>query len=722
MRPSPAVSRWIVAAVLVLLPLILLHRPVLLGQAFVPADLLRSIAPWRQPVAAAEPSWNVLRYDGIAQYYPWRLLAARTIRAGRLPLWNPYQFGAEGGTPLIANSQSAPLYPLNLLFYLLPTWYAFGLSAALHLLIAAVGMYAFLRGVPVAPFAALLGATTFVLSGPVITWLSLPTFLAVACWLPLLLLLIRHAHAAAGTCAGRLAALGAGAVAGTMLLAGHLQMAFYGLLAAGVYAVWHGGIGLRERRIRPRLWLGALAGATLLALALAAPQALPAVELSRVSHRTGAPSPEGYRAYLSNALPPRNLVTLLAPDFFGHPNAGTYWNANNYAEWAVYVGVLPLVLAVLALALPWRGSAAGERGYFALLGGLALLMALGTPVNALFFFGVPGFSQTGSPARALLLAAFALSALAAVGLDALSKREAVSLPRGALPSLPRGAFPSLPRGALLAAVAVPVLLTAFGASRAAVFAREAVPDIAFGDLMALALPGIGRGVALLAVAAAVLALLSRRAGAASPLAALACVGIAAWDLLGWGIGYNPASPPEAVYPVTPGIRWLQENARGALIAPINRNWSLGSHPPVAAVLPPNALTVYGLHDLAGYDSLFYGAAKRRVRDAGDGEDPSPPENGNMVFVRSPGTAAALGARYLVFAPGAEGSTENDPALRRVYAGTDMVVYENPAGRDWQPPARAYRPASFRTGLFLGLCGVAALAAAGGARAWKRRSS
>ena len=63
------------------------------------------------------PPWNPLRWDGIAQFYPWRNFAHDTIRSGYLPLWNPYQFC---GTPFVANSQSAVFYPPNLLFYFCP--------------------------------------------------------------------------------------------------------------------------------------------------------------------------------------------------------------------------------------------------------------------------------------------------------------------------------------------------------------------------------------------------------------------------------------------------------------------------------------------------------------------------------------------------------------------------------------------------------------------------
>lgn len=697
MRRRPPLPRLLAALVLLLIPLAVFHRSLLFGEAFLPADLLRYVAPWSalpapspEP-AAAPPAWNVLRFDGIAQFYPWRLEAARAVRSGRLPLRNPYQFAGEGGAPLLANSQSAPLYPPNVLFYGMPVWRAFGWAAALHLLLAAAGTYAFLRALPVHRAAALLGAVTFSLCGPIATWLALPTFLAVACWLPWLLLLVKRAHDAAGTPGGRLAALGAGATAGTLVLAGHPQMAFYCLFAAGLYALWLGAHGVRAGRVRPLPWLLAVAGATLLALALAAPQALPAVELSRVSHRRVPPSWPGYGFYLANALPARNLVTLLAPDFFGHPNAGSYWNPGSgpagYAEWALYVGVLPLLLAAYAAFLPRRRDLPPERGFFAGLALLGLLLALGTPVNVLFFFGIPGWAQTGSPARVLVLVGFSLAVLAALGLHARIE----------------GSGEPTPRRTLAAAIAVPLLLAVAGA---------VLVPLPAADMLALAGPGLALQATLLVVGAALLVLAGRGA-----IVAALCVGVAALDLFSWGMGFNSSSSPEAVYPVTPGIRWLQRNAGDALIAPLNRTWSLGVSPPEGAVLPPNALTVYRLHDLSGYDSLIPRRVKRRIEVVG-GENPSPPENGNLVFIKSARAARALGARFLVTAPGV-GDLEGEARLRRVYTGPDMTIYENAQGGRAVVPA-GDAPASFRVGLFLGLSGMAVLAAAAGAMLWRRR--
>ena len=719
MGRSPA--RWLVVCALLALPLLLFHRALFLGEAFVPADLLQPLYPYKTALNNALTAWNVLRFDGITQFYPWRLQVAREWSTGHVPLWNPYQFAADGGTPLLANSQSAPFYPPNLLFLLCYRagifWYAFGLSAALHLFLAATGTYALLRSFGLVRVAALFGSIAFVLSGPLMCWLALPTFLAVSSWIPLLLLLIRRAHQLAGTGKGLCAGVGAGAVAGTMLLAGHLQMALYGLLCAGLFLLWEGHFAVRVRQqISVIKWVGAVVLAGIVMVGLAMPQVLPALELSRISHRAvaGHPTIDGYNAFVASALPVRNLVTFLVPDFFGYPNHnnGFYWNSNNFGEWAVYIGVAPLLLAVFALALPYRGgNVPVERVFFGGLFAFSLLMAMGTPVNMPFFFLVPGFSQLGNPARILAVTVFALAALAAIGLHSLFD-DMIPL--------------ATKRRAIFIAVLVPVFAAAIGASQATGFAAQNFPQATFAELLAntrphFVLPGIGLIFTAILLFAAALFGPHRKTVQLSPLftvvlivatalpyfksnqrstAALLCV-FTVFDLTATFADYNPTAKPADIYPVTPGIAYLQQNAKDALIAPLNRRWSLSAQSPQNAVLPPNALTVYALHDIGGYDSLFKGASKEHLQAAG-GEDPAPPENGNMMFVKSVDTALKMGAMYLIAPPTA--SDLSPAGVSVVYSGQDMVVYRNPNGKNAPPPPAESHP-SFSVGLIGGIIAV-----------------
>jgi len=629
---------------LALLPCLLLGPVVFGGEVFLPADLLRDVAPWRTDNPASLVPWNPLQWDGMAEFYPWRLFAAETLKSGYLPLWNPHQFC---GTPFVANSQSAVFYPLNLLFCVFPVARAFGISVLLHLFLTGSFLYGFLRSraFGLGRSAALLGAVAWQICHWQVAWLELPTFLCVSAWLPLALLLVDRAAERPTP----LRATGLGLCLGVMLLAGHLQIAAYcfGLILA--YAVF------RVLPLLKSLWtrlLGAAALALALAFGLAAPQLLPAVELARMSHRAGSPTNwTAYTGYVRLAVPPVHLVTLLAPGFFGSPTRGTYWGVGTnggpgaYMENACYGGVLTLLLALASILLTWRTQAATR--FFAVAAILALLLALGTPLNALLFFGVPGFSQTGSPGRILVLWSFCLPVLAAIGADAFLRRPgARMLGRAA------GVFGILAIG-ILAFTVIWISSTAPAGTLAANLATES-------DLWRLP-------VSILFGAAAAVWLAGRGSLSPSRLGGVFVL-LTAADLLAAGYGFNRTAAPQAIYPVTPLIAFLQAHKAEGRIMPINRQWSFYSPP--LAILPPNSAMVYGLEDTQGYDSLLTGRYFQFATRLDNGS-PAPPENGNMVFTygfRSK-EAREAGARYGVSLRPLSGLTPE-------FQGDGAFVYED----------------------------------------------
>ena len=82
-------------------------------------------------------SGDILHY-----FYPYRDYAAAALRAGRVPLWNPYIFM---GAPFLANPQAAALYPLHWPLSWLPVTKQLYWSGAIHAWILAVGGYALMR-------------------------------------------------------------------------------------------------------------------------------------------------------------------------------------------------------------------------------------------------------------------------------------------------------------------------------------------------------------------------------------------------------------------------------------------------------------------------------------------------------------------------------------------------------------------------------------------------
>lgn len=589
--------------VLVLAPLIALW-PGLTGCALGPFDAIRHFAPWNGP-PPAQP-WDVLMADSVLQSHVWRTLVLDAWGRGQLPLWNPYQFA---GTPLLANSQSASFYPPHIVLGLLhaPAGFSGFLLAWFHLALAGLGTYALVRRLGGSRPGGLTAGLAFSLSTFLLAWAPLSSVPATVAWIPLALACVvdvsnRRSWAALAACVGM------------MLLAGHLQFAAYGLLAIVLMAAFRAMCGtdspFPEEGRSETLPGGRTSIAVLLALvlggALAAPQLLPVLTYSKESHRRNTPTEEGYQAYVGSALKPFEVATLAHPMALGSPREpvqvggqtiAAYWPplvkpGANFAEAAVSVGALTLALLFAA---PWRRRATWP---LAALGGIALLLALGTPLNRLFYFFIPGWSSTGSPGRVEVLFVLAACALAGLAVDRLGERKAQI-----------AAIVGAALGLLLALI---------------------LPGLVDASVAAMALRGAATAGAmafvLLATALAVLAVLAtKRTLWAAPAATvlLACL-THATSLVPFGV---PLDPPKG----DPGAR----------IAVVNDAWDIVTQQP--AVLPPNLAALGGLHEIGGYDSLTSRDAVEMLRKVNGGQDPAPPANGNMMFVKPTVDPKALAA-------------------------------------------------------------------------------
>jgi len=617
------------AALFPILAAILLAGCLFRGEALLPTRYLAAMEPWRSqsPASSAEvPPWNVLQWDGAAEFYPWRLQVVRSLRQGTVPLWNPHQ---ALGLPLLANSQSAPLYPPHWLLALpgpgsLAT--RLGWLAWLHLALA--GFFAFLlaRQLGCRPAAAAVAGVAWQLAGFNTMWLSLPSFLEVSCWLPLLLYALNGA--AATRRPGWIALIGL--AMGMMVLAGHLQIALFGCLAAILWSVWLIAEAGRARRswgetVRVG---GALLAGGVLGLLLAAPQVLPALELSRHSHRATAITAAGYQAYVKLALPPWQWITLLAPDYFGMPLRGDFWGfwrylAPNVMEYAGSVGVVGWLLAAVGLIGGFRVSR--RTGALTLVALLGLLIASGSAVDRWLYFGLPGFAQSGSPGRALVLTCLGAAMLAGLGAEWLLRlAEAEGAPeiwwrRRDL------------RTWALAAVAAAVALLLTDRLTQASLPADILAAVSEGQRGATRTASLVVSWGLLAAAVLISPALARRSRASSSaLLPALWIALIAAPQLAVARGNLLTAPREWVFPETSLIQELRD--RPGRVAFLNKRWSLLETPP--ALMPPNLATVYGLEDVAGYDSLLPGHAKRFLDAlAAAPSGSSPPENGNIAFVK-----------------------------------------------------------------------------------------
>lgn len=358
--------------------------------------------------------------------YPIYTFAARWIRRGIVPLWNPHLYL---GMPFVADNQSGLFYPINLLFFaLVPelTYQAVELMSVFHVFLAGVLAYLLLRDLPslrvaaereaiagdttrkVGRIPAAVGAIAYMLSDLFVVHPGNLNIVATAAWLPLALLCFRRAlvHKSAGW------SVGTGIVLGTAALAGHAQMTLYVGLAISLLAAYDAAIhaGGWRARLRPigQLFLASAVGFGIAALAL-----IPALDMNKYTVRASMSYPEA----AAFSIPPAGLVGILAPGFFGR-GTGTFWAPWSRTE-VGYVGVVPLLLACVGIVLGWKRSPMAR--FWVLLGTFGLLMALGpyTIVHGLSYALVPLFRQLRVPARAIFLFDLSISILAAQGLDLL---------------------------------------------------------------------------------------------------------------------------------------------------------------------------------------------------------------------------------------------------------------------------------------------------------------
>lgn len=390
------------------------------------------------------------------QFLPWRAFAWEILSSGHLPLWNPLN---GMGAPLLANYQSALVYPPNWLLFLLDAvggvgWAAWGqaILVAAHLAWAGLGMALLARRLGLNELAQTVSGLAFGMSGYMVARSGFLSINAAAAWLPWVIFcvqslelsnpadsLFKSSHEDKkygsfwGVVRARFCVLArevrrvcylVGCLA-MLLLAGHAQIAWYTLLLAFMWAAGMGwtkssenqalqgsnllavDFGKRMRGVGD-IW-GRLALALILAAGLAAIQLLPTAEYLLQSQRS---SQVDMDFALNYSFWPWRFLTLLAPDMFGNPTRGDYWGYGNYWEDAVYIGVLPLLLALGAI-LRRKPLAKGLSS----LAALSFVLALGknTPAFPWLYRWVPTFDMFQAPTRFSIWAVFALSLLAGLG-------------------------------------------------------------------------------------------------------------------------------------------------------------------------------------------------------------------------------------------------------------------------------------------------------------------
>lgn len=359
--------------------------------------------------------------DMYMYHLPVREFGFSRLRNGEIPLWNPY---TNCGMPFLATYQAALFYPLNFPHWFMEPASAISLIYLLHIFVAGLFMYLWVREIGGDGLAGVFGGTAFMLCAFVVYILTWPHITLCHTWIPLVFLLIHRTFSR-----GRLAdAVLLSVAVGCQFLAGYLQGFVYTLYGAFAYVVFLSGIeimrGRREAGAFARSLVFTLLGLTLLPALLTAFQLMPTYELSALSTRpTGGLAKEA--VLVGGSLYPSTFLAALA-----HPGS------HKWEQYTLYPGIITLVLAVFSFTKRKRWA---ETGFFLAMAFVSALIAFGehTPIFDLYML-LPTSDWFRLPNRLLILTAFSLATLGALGLQHLVKdvleemAESGSITRGGL--------------------------------------------------------------------------------------------------------------------------------------------------------------------------------------------------------------------------------------------------------------------------------------------------
>jgi hypothetical protein len=368
--------------------------------------------------------------DMINQFVPWREFALQELFQGRFPFWNPYVFC---GTPFFSNIQTSLFYPFNILNLLFSVERTFSLSLVFHQCLSAVAMYIFLAHLCKNSGGAVIGALVYCWSGFFITHgydghlihIRAYAFIPLVLYFQTIWKEKRHISSICwmAVCLS------------LMFFGGHTQIPlyiFYLVLFRSMWWAVEEWLLTRSLKGISVYFLPSFCGICL-SIALAAVVLFPLYELSQ--YTAGRAGGADYSFATNDSMPPQNIVTLIAPYFYGDPTTSDlvnrFWiTTTGYHEICGYTGVLSLLL-MLFIFLPNRNltenisasNGKNESYFFFVLCILSLFFALGryNPLYPLLYYGLPGWSYFRVPGRLLLLFIIGVSVCSSFGYSRFSQ-------------------------------------------------------------------------------------------------------------------------------------------------------------------------------------------------------------------------------------------------------------------------------------------------------------
>jgi len=354
--------------------------------------LVSNFAPWS--ASYGMPVKNNAMPDVITQIFPWKTITVDSWKSGEIPLWNPLSFS---GSVHAGNYQTAVFSPFTLLFFFLSFIDAWSVMILLQPLLAGFGMFFLLKALGQSNKASLLGSIGFMFCGFMTTWMAYGTLGYALLYLPFIAWSISRYIKRNIWYMPIIGSLGVAC----SFFSGHFQISLYVLAIAFLYCLSESHrTGSWKRGI---VMLIALCSG----ICIAAPQLFLTFDAFQASVRSLYTNSQ-------EVIPWQYLVTLISPDFYGNPVTRNDW-FGHYAEWASYIGIVPLLFSFYAIVY----SMDRRKWFFTFLCVGTLLLAYASPLTSLIFtLRIPVLS-TSAASRIICMTSFSLCILSGFGFDQL---------------------------------------------------------------------------------------------------------------------------------------------------------------------------------------------------------------------------------------------------------------------------------------------------------------
>ncbi len=543
-----------------------------LGKIPIPADLLvGAYFPWLDynwGYPAGVPVKNPPITDVISQLYLWRMLAVDLLSRGIWPLWNPY---SSSGVPLLANLQSAPFLPFNLLL-LLPKYFGWGIYLFSQSVAAAIGMYFLLARYKLERISRVAGALVFCLSGLMSTYVEFAMAVFAAASLSWIFFSLESFWQG-----GKVRYLIILTLSfATFYLSGHAQLGLYGTLLFLAYIIYHSLV--RKAQLGKFLILPIVFW--ILAIGIAALQLLPTLDYLSGSSIRGT---ETYsRLYNFGLAPWYEIIKMIAADFFGNPTTYNYWGFFYYHDVALFLGTLTLPFIIPLIFKRFRNNLINFWGTVFVI---SLVLGFNNPISH-FIYSLPIPILTNSSAsRIFFLTSLSGAVLLAFSTQfyILDKKFELFLKRSNL---------ALFSGLMILGIILALIIY---------WAKSYFPAETLGHLK-ISLRNLAIPLLILGAFAVILKFFKRR-----EIVVLIAVFILFLDLGRYFLKHNPFVDQALIYPKTPVIDFLQNQPGYFRIARAD-----------SEIMPPNTWMAYGLSSVEGYDPLSIERYSRFVNRANGG--------------------------------------------------------------------------------------------------------